>query len=139
MEARSSAGNVDIKCEGFTLPSVKAESSAGTVRVLAAEVSGMYLNSAAGTVHAYIGALNGDATLSSSAGSVHGEFKSLNGNINAKASMGSVKLRLPDPANCRIEASSRMGGVHNRVKQNEQSPFTVRAESNMGSVTIEAV
>jgi DUF4097 and DUF4098 domain-containing protein YvlB len=139
LEVQASAGNVHIFNKNQKMGKVKVDASAGSVKLEALETQELHLYSAAGSIKAMVEKLNGDAWLNSSAGSVKFETRSLAGNIDAQSAVGSIKLLLPDGSVKCFNVNSTMGSVKNKLQMNNQSPYTVKATSQMGSVKIEPV
>jgi DUF4097 and DUF4098 domain-containing protein YvlB len=135
----ASAGSVQVNGHSQVLGSVKIESSAGSVKVRALEAGDMNLSSSAGSINVQAEHIKGDTRLHSGAGSVKLETRRLEGNIDAHSSMGSVKISIPDGSVNRVESETRMGSVKNNIKCNQQSPYFVKALSQMGSVRVEPV
>jgi DUF4097 and DUF4098 domain-containing protein YvlB len=135
----ASAGSVRIKNNDQVLGNVKIESAAGSVKAEALQTGDLDISSAAGSIKAKVERIEGEIRLQSGAGSVKLETKHVNGNIKAHSSVGSVSLLLPNKSVNRAEVESRMGGVTNHMEYNEQSPYFIKASSQMGSVKIEVI
>jgi hypothetical protein len=50
-----------------------------------------------------------------------------------------VHILLPEDIDCRIEASSKMGGVKQNIRGNNASPRLLKATASMGAVTIDPI
>jgi DUF4097 and DUF4098 domain-containing protein YvlB len=118
---------------------VAARSAAGNIYLIADETGGVELSSTAGNVKLEAGKAGGDIDLKSSAGDVRMAVYETAGNITAHSSVGSVHILLPADIDCRIEASSKMGGVQQHISGNSASARLLRATANMGSVTIDPI
>jgi DUF4097 and DUF4098 domain-containing protein YvlB len=139
LDVHASAGDVKINCEGKILKKVSARSSAGNVHLTANETGEVYLSSTAGTVKFEAGKVSGNIEIKSSAGDVKLAAGEVTGNITANSSVGSVHLMLPADIDCRIEATSKMGGVKQNINGNSTSARLLKATASMGSVTIDAI
>ncbi|MCL2378543.1 MAG: DUF4097 family beta strand repeat-containing protein [Defluviitaleaceae bacterium] len=135
---RSSAGSIILtNCQ---INDINAKSSAGNVKAESQEVTGLTLGSSAGEIDVRVHALLGDANLSTSAGNVYLKAHEIQGNITAKSSAGNVRIFLPHDVNCRIDAKKpSLGNLNNQLSGNPNSPYTLRASSSIGSITLEAL
>ena len=139
IDARASAGNMEIICESNIPRAINVTSSAGDIRIKAAETREMKLNCSAGNIKAFAEKISGETRLSSSAGNILLESREVAGNIEARSSAGNIHIKLPYDADCRIEAETRMGNLNRKINGREQSPYTLRASASMGNVTLEGV
>jgi DUF4097 and DUF4098 domain-containing protein YvlB len=139
MDIEASAGNIIINNDHIIYGGIRARSSAGKVSIQAAETGYLDLSSSAGSIYAKINKINSDIRLDSGVGSVTLEARNVTGNIQAKTSMGGMHLMLPDKNFKRVEASFNMSSMHNTLTDNEQSPYSIKVSSNMGSIKIEPI
>jgi len=132
---RTSAGSVSLT--NCFINDINAKSSAGNVRLESREVRDLVLGSSAGELLVYVDTLGGNTQLSSSAGSVYLKAHEVRGNINASSSAGSVDIRLPIDVNCRINVSKpSIGSLSNKLIGNPHSPYTLRASTSVGSISL---
>jgi len=133
---RSSAGKISLtNCE---ISDINAKSSAGNVKFEGRATTNLTLSSSAGAVNVNADTLGGNTDLSSSAGSVYLKARDVHGNITASSSAGSVKICLPQDVNCRINVSKpSIGSLHNNLTGNPHSPYTLRASTSVGSISLE--
>ena len=132
------AGNVTVK--GTITDDIKVNTGAGNVNIECQEAGRIRLDSGAGSINFFAGKINGDVKLSSGAGGISVESHDVNGNITASNGAGNIKMRLPQYVNCRIKAQKPgIGSLRNYITGNPDSPYTLKASTGVGSITLEAV
>ena len=132
------AGNVNFK--GRIANSIKADTGAGKVRIECQEAGKINLDTGAGSIDIYAEKILGDMKLSSGAGSIRLESHEVNGNITASSGAGSIRMYLPQHVNCRIKAQKPgIGSLKNNIVGNPDSPYTLKASTGAGSITLEGL
>jgi DUF4097 and DUF4098 domain-containing protein YvlB len=140
MRFTSSAGNVNADLTGKTIDDIQISTAAGNAKITADETGHLKLNSAAGNVDANVLRLYGNTKVASAAGTVTLRSLSVEGDIDINTAAGSVMIYLPADVNCRIDAKKpTVGSVSNNITGNPNSPYTLRASTAVGSVTIRAI
>ena len=131
----SAAGSITADFLGKT--ALRACTGAGSIKLRANETSELLLDSGAGSVKAEINKLSGNSKLSSGAGSIKLTAYEVAGDIKLSSGAGSIKAFLPEDANIKLKlAKSSMGSVKSEINGNNSSPYTLRAQTGMGSVRI---
>jgi Putative adhesin len=113
---------------------VKIDAAVGeaTLTGLAGEVT---LTSSTGRINA-TGLTSPAVTARTSAGTVTLAFTAPPTTVDAHTQVGSVTVRLPAGTAYAVDASSQVGGVEVGVQQDSSSAHRIRADSQVGSVTI---
>jgi len=133
----SSAGSIKAYLKNSVVENVDIDTSAGSVVVEAEETRRLKVDTSAGSVTVNVRKLGGDTKLDTSAGSIRLTAYEVEGNINLDSSAGSITANLPYDANCRIKAEKpSIGSLNNKLAGNPNSPYTLRASSNIGSINL---
>jgi DUF4097 and DUF4098 domain-containing protein YvlB len=122
-----------------TLPSnvrIKADTSAGDIRVMGAS-GAVTLHSGAGDISATsLGSPDVDAT--TNAGDITVRLTVVPATVSARSAAGDVEVSVPDagPEGYRVQASTGAGDNRVAVTANAASTHTVVATSNAGDITV---
>jgi len=137
---RSSMGSIKVQLLDGLVEDADISTDAGSIKFEASETGRLKMKSSMGSVKAEIAKLSGDSKISTDAGSVRLTAREVEGNIDLRTSMGSVKVYLPVDVNCFIDAQRpSMGSLNNQLVGNRQSPYVLRASSDMGSINLYAL
>jgi len=140
IHADTAAGNVSVRLANSYVDYVHIDTSAGNVDFEAQETGYLNVDTSAGGINARVTKISGETKLDTSAGSVKLTAQQVAGNITLDTSAGSIKVYLPADANCRIDARKpSVGSLHNEITGNPQSPYTLRADSSVGSIHLKAL
>jgi len=136
----TAAGNVKVQMANSYVEHINIDTSAGNVDFEAQETGHLNIDTSAGNINARITKISGETKLDTSAGGVKLTATEVAGNIKLDTSAGSIKVFLPVDANCRIDARKpSVGSLHNEITGNPQSPYTLRADSSVGSIHLKAL
>ena len=134
-DLHTSAGSIDADFLGKT--ALRLHTSAGSIKLKANETKELMLDSGAGSVKAEIDKISGDSKLSSGAGSIKLTAHEVEGNLKLSSGAGSIKAFLPEDANIKLKLKkSSIGSVKSEIRGNESSPYTLKAQTGVGSVKI---
>ena len=137
--AKLNSGAGDISISGQTVGYVRAGTGTGKIRVYCLEAGEMRLDSGAGSIEVKAVKL-GDIKLDSGAGSIRLESHDVQGNISASTGAGTIRMYLPQYTNHRIKAERPgIGSLKNQLTGNPDSPYTLKASSGAGSITLAAI
>ena len=131
----TAAGSITAEFLGKT--AIHATTGAGSIKLKANETAELKLDSGAGSIKAEIEKLTGSSKLSSGAGSVRLTAYDVAGDIKLSSGAGSIRAFLPEDANIKLNLKkSSMGSVKSEINGNNSSPYTLKAQTGMGSVRI---
>ena len=131
----TSAGSIDANFLGST--ALKIYTGAGSIKLKANETTDLVLDTGAGSVKAEIEKLSGTSKLTSGAGSIKLTAYDVAGDIKLSSGAGSVKVYLPEDANIKLNLKkSSMGSVKSEINGNNSSPYTLKAQTGIGSIKI---
>ena len=138
--AKLDSGAGSISVSGNTIGDIRADTGAGKINIQCQEAREVKLGSGAGSMEVYAGKLTGDIKMSTGAASIRLEAHDVLGNISASTGAGSIRMYLPQYTNHRIKAEKPgIGSLTNQLIGNPDSPYTLRASSGAGSITLAAL